>query len=69
MTVTAIGFANKFYTLWHITEETKPLGNGRSYVITNYTFIKNISFDKGVALSKYPEAIFDENLRGKTISW
>lgn len=69
MTVTAIGFANKFYTLWQITEDTKPLGNGRSYVITNYTFIKNISFDKGVALSKYPEAIFDENLRGKTISW
>ena len=60
MTVTAIGFANKFYTLWHITEETKPLGNGRSYMITHYTFIKNISFDKETALSKYPEAIFDE---------
>lgn len=69
MTVTAIGFANKFYTLWHITEETKPLGNGRSYMITHYNFIKNISFDKETALSKYPEAIFDENLRGKTISW
>ena len=69
MTVTAIGFANKFYTLWHITEDTKPLGNGHSYVITHYTFVKNISFDKETALAKYPEAIFDENLRGKTISW
>ena len=69
MTTLAIGFANKFYTLWNITEETKPLGNGRSYMITHYTFIKNISFDKETALAKYPEAILDENLRGKTTSW
>lgn len=69
MTTLAIGFANKFYTLWNITEETKPLGNGRSYMITHHTFIKNISFDKEIALAKYPEAIFDENLRGKTASW
>lgn len=69
MTTTAIGFANKFYTLWHISEDTKPLGNGRSYVVTHYTYIKNISFDKEIALSKYPEAIFDESLRGKTQSW
>jgi len=69
MTITAIGFANKFYTLWNINEEIQHLGNGRSYIITHYTFIKNISFNKEVALSKYPEAILDENLRGKTISW
>ena len=69
MTTLAIGFANKFYTLWNITEETKPLGNGRSYMVTHYTFIKNISFDKETALAKYPEAILNENLRGKTTSW
>jgi len=69
MNITAIGFANKFYTLWNITEETKPLGNGHSYIITHYTFIKNISFDKETAIAKYPNAILDENLRGKTISW
>ena len=69
MTVTAIGFANKFYTLWQISEETKPLGNGRSYVITHYTYVKNISFDKETALAKYPGATINENLRGMTRSW
>ena len=69
MNITAIGFANKFYTLWNITEETKPLGNGCNYVVTHYTYIKNISFDKETALAKYPNATLDENLRGKTQSW
>lgn len=69
MTVTAIGFANKFYTLWQISEETKPLGNGRSYVITHYTYVKNISFDKETALAKYPGATLNENLHGMTRSW
>ena len=66
---TAIGFANKFYTLWSITEETKPLGNGHSYIVTHYNYIKNISFDKETAMAKYPDAVFDENLRGMTRSW
>ena len=69
MNTIAIGFANKFYTLWNITEETKPLGNGCNYVVTHYTYIKNISFDKETALAKYPNATLDENLRGKTTSW
>ena len=69
MIITAIGFANKFYTLWQISEETKPLGNGRSYVITHYTYVKNISFDKETALAKYPGATLNENLRGMTRSW
>ena len=69
MTTTAIGFANKFYTLWTITEESKPLGNGRTYEVTHYNYIKNISFDKETAIAKYPNAILDENLRGKTNSW
>lgn len=69
MTITAIGFANKFYTLWNITDEYKDLGNGRTYVVTHYNYIKNISFDKETALAKYPGATLDENLRGKTASW
>ena len=69
MVITAIGFANKFYTLWQISEETKPLGNGRSYVITHYTYVKNISFDKETALAKYPGATLNENLHGMTRSW
>ena len=68
MSITAIGFTNKFYTLWEITEETRPLGNGHNYVVTHYTYIKNISFDKETALAKYPNAIFDDSLRGKTRS-
>lgn len=69
MTYTAIGFANKFYTLWTIEEETRPLGNGCNYVVTHYNYIKNISFDRETALAKYPEATFDETLRGMTRSW
>lgn len=69
MTIMAIGFTNKFYTLWEITEETRPLGNGHNYIVTHYTYIKNISFDKETALAKYPNAIFDDSLRGKTRSW
>ena len=64
-----IGFANKFYTLWDITEETRPLGNGRNYVITHNTYIKNISIDKAAAFAKYPGVQFNECLRGMTRSW
>ena len=69
MTITAIGFTNKYYTLWQITEESKPLGNGHNYVTVHYNYIKNISYDKEKAFAQYPDAIFDENLRGKTQSW
>lgn len=69
MYITAIGFSNKYYTLWHIEEETRPLSNGCNYMVTHYTYIKNISFDKETALAKYPDAVIDENLRGKTKSW
>lgn len=64
-----IGFANKFYTLWEVSEETQDLGNGHKYVITHFYYIKNISFDKETAFTKYPGLDFDENLRGKTQSW
>ena len=69
MTTTAIGFANKFYTLWQITEETIHLGNGHSRIVTHYTYIKNISFNKETAIAKYPNAKLNENLHGKTQSW
>ena len=69
MTVQAIGFTNKYYTLWEITEEHRPLGNGRSYIITHYNYIKNISFDRETAISKYPDLPIDETLRGHTRSW
>ena len=46
MTITAIGYTNKYYTLWQITKESKPLGNGHNYIIIHYNYIKNISYDK-----------------------
>ena len=65
----SIGFANKFYTLWEISTEIRHINEGHSYEITNYRYIKNISFDKEVALAKYPNVPFDEDLKGKTQSW
>lgn len=59
-----IGFANKYYTLWNIsTRVVKEDGNKR-YTSTSYHFIKNISIDKDKAFAKYPNAEFNENLRG-----
>ena len=65
----AIGFANKYYTLWDIVKETRPLGNGHNYVITHFNYIKNISMEKDVAFAKFPGLPFDENLRGHYSSW
>lgn len=65
----AIGFTNKFYTLWNISEERRDLGNGHSYIITHNDYIKNISFDKETALAQYPDAKLDETLKGHTRSW
>jgi len=65
----AIGFAKKFYTLWEISENTVDLGHGHHRIYTVYTFVKNISFDKNIALAKYPEAEFNDELCGKTKSW
>ena len=65
----AIGFANKFYTLWEISEDSQTIGNGCRVVVTHHTYIKNISFDKETALAKYPDAVFNEGLKGKTSSW
>ena len=56
----AIGFANKFYTLWHVIE--------REYSKT-YVFRKNISFSKEKAFKLYPDAVYDEKLRGKSRSF
>lgn len=67
--MTAIGFTNKYYTLWEVYEDVKDLGYGHKEVVTHHTYIKNISFDKETALKQYPDAILDENLRGRTQSW
>lgn len=61
-----IGFSNRYYTLWEVTEENKDLGNGSHLKITHYYYLKNISFIKKKAMEKYPDAIVNENLRGTT---
>jgi len=66
-----LGFANKFYTLWDVQESpvyiTDAYGNHHlSRVDTQYYYLKNVSFDKDVAMAKYPNTPLDEDLRGKT---
>lgn len=70
----AIGFANKFYTLWSI--DTEPIyttdSNGKHWLTgnnTRYTYHKNISFDLEKAKELYPTLSVSEDLRGKTNSW
>lgn len=63
-----IGKSNKFYTLWDVYSETRHTQRGEAYKITHHQYIKNISFDKDIAMSKYPDAVLDENLHGHS-SW
>lgn len=59
-----IGKADKFYTLWEVTVDTRTSCRGNTYKVVNHQYIKNISFDKNKAIHKYPNAIVDESLRG-----
>lgn len=59
-----IGKADKFYTLWEVTEETRTSLRGNTYKIVHHQYFKNISFDLNKAKAKYPNAIVDETLRG-----
>lgn len=63
-----IGKSNKFYTLWDVYSETRHTQRGEAYKVTHHQYIKNISFDKDIAMSKHPDAVLDENLHGHS-SW
>lgn len=70
----AIGFAEKFYTLWDIRVDqnyfTDAYGNHHlSNTTTYYTYLKNISTDRDKALQMYPELSINEELRGKSRDW
>lgn len=72
--IQAIGFANKFFTLWSI--DTDPVYTTDAYgkhwltgYNTCYTYHKNISFDLEKAKALYPTLEVQEDLRGKTNSW
>lgn len=49
-----IGKANKFYTLWEVTEDTYRMHDGRPYTVTHHIYMKNLSFDKETAMAKVP---------------
>lgn len=51
-----VGFAEKYYTLWSVTEHEN---------VTTYSFVKNISMSRENVERQYPGVDFDENLRGK----
>ena len=63
-----IGKADKFYTLWEVTEDSRTTPRGQVYKVVYHKYIKNISFDLLKATAKYPNAILDESLRGHS-SW
>jgi len=70
----AIGFANKFYTLWSIEKDEVYFtdANGKHWLTghnTRFTYHKNISFDLDKAKALYPTLEVQEDLRGKTNSW
>lgn len=64
-----IGFANKYYTLWQLTERLVDTPCGGSEIIKEYTYVKNISMDEDTAKSKYPGVEYDDDLKGKTGSF
>ena len=70
----AIGFANKFFTLWSI--DSQPVYTTDAYgkhwltgYNTHYTYHKNISFDLEKAKALYTTLEVQEDLKGKTNSW
>jgi len=70
----AIGFANKFYTLWSIDKQPVYTIDiyGKHWLAgynTHYTYHKNISFDLERAKVLHPGLEIHEDLRGKTSSW
>ena len=48
-----IGKADKFYTLWEITEDTHTMADGRHYTVTHHIYVKNLSFNKETAMANF----------------
>jgi len=70
----AIGFANKFYTLWTIRKDDNffqdAYGNARCVGSTiHYTYHKNISTDINKVKELFPNLEVYEDLHGKSNSW
>jgi uncharacterized protein (DUF3820 family) len=70
----AIGFAEKFYTLWSIEKEPNYTTDsyGKHWLTghtTRYTYHKNISMDLDKVKRLYPNLPISNELRGITRSW
>lgn len=72
--IQAIGFANKFYTLWSIEKQPVYITDsyGKHWISgynMKYYYHKNISFDLEKSMAAHPDLEVMEDLRGKTQSW
>jgi len=70
----AIGFANRYYTLWSIEKTPKYVMDayGKHWLVgydTKYSYHKNIAFELSKVISLYPNVEIMEDLKGKTSSW
>ena len=59
-----IGKADKYYTLWDVTEETIHIDENKSYKKIKCQYLQNLAMDRDVAMKKVPGAEVDEGLRG-----
>jgi hypothetical protein len=69
-----VGFANQFYTLWDVNEETVYVTDGYgkhwpSHTVTHFHYIKNISTDLDKVKELYPSLTIDDTLKGITRNW
>lgn len=64
-----IGFSKKYYTLWDCYTEINTLPNGVKVTKNHNIYLKNISFNREKAEKLYPEAKFDETLKGVSRSF
>ena len=62
-----IGFSNKYYTLWEVSEHIEENRYGK-YKVVNYAYLKNVSFDIDKVKEKYPNTPINTALKGHT-SW
>lgn len=56
-----IGFTNKYYTLWHISEPQLTYSRGGTYTKVYYQYIQNLSFDVESAREKMVERYGEGN--------
>ena len=69
-----IGFTNKYYTLWEVSDPYQDFEDVYTVIRQDFTYIQNLSFELDTAqekaIEKYGEKLpVDESLRGRTVSF